>query len=162
MSLGVSFEDLLRYEEEQLEHWQNLFTRRPHLLKLEASPKDTVATVVFHVFTVQLRSAQRLQGEAMTPDAELKHDSVDELFAIAREAHRRIREFLAGASTQSMEELRTYPSPTLGKFTATPKKLLLHALVHGIRHWAQVARVLRENGQRADFNHDVLFSKQIS
>jgi uncharacterized damage-inducible protein DinB len=161
MALGISFEDLLRYDEEQLQHWREFFQKRPHLLKLEASARDTVADVLFHTFTVAYRSAQRLLGEPMTPDAELPHSSGEDLFAVATNAHRKLRQFLAGASTQSIEELRTFPSPTLGEFTVTPRKLLMHAIVHGIRHWAQVARILRENGQRADFSHDVLFSKVI-
>ncbi len=161
MALGISFEDLLRYEEEQLEKWRELFVKRPHLLQLDASATENVAQVIFHSFTVELRSAQRLLGEEMTPDSELKRKTVDELFGIARLAHDKLRQYLAKASTVSMEELRTFPSPTLGQFTATPKKLVTHALVHGIRHWAQIARILRENGQRADFSHDVLFSKVI-
>jgi uncharacterized damage-inducible protein DinB len=161
MALGISFEDLLRYEEEQLERWREFFRRRPHLLNLDASASDTIADVLFHTFTAEYRSAQRLLGESMTPDSELHRGSIDELFAIAAEAHRKVRQFLAGASTVSIEELRTFPSPTLGEFTATPRKLLMHALIHSVRHWAQVARILRENGQRSDFSHDVLFSKVI-
>ncbi|HUN89436.1 MAG TPA: DinB family protein [Terriglobales bacterium] len=161
MALGISFEDLLRYEEEQLQKWHDLFVRRPYLLKLEASPTETVESAIFHIFTAEYHSAQRLLGEEMTPTANLKHLTVDELFAIASEAHRKIRHFLAGASTVSLEELRTFPSTTLGEFTATPKKLLMHALVHSIRHWGQMARILRESGQRTDFSHDVLFSKVI-
>ena len=159
--IGIGFEELLRYEEEQTEQWRLLFAKRPHLLKLEASPKDDVAGLLFHTFTAEYRSAQRLLGEPMTGDAEFKHGNVEELFAIAAEAHKKIRQYLAGATVHSVEELRTFPSSTLGEFSATPKKLLTHALVHSIRHWAQVARILRENGQRATFSHDVLFSKTI-
>lgn len=161
MALGISFEDLLRYDEEQLQKWHELFAKRPHLLKLEASPTETIESLIFHIFTAEYRSAQRLLGEDMTPNADFNHATVDELFAIPREAHRKFRHFLAGASSVSMEEARTFPSSTLGEFTATPKKLFIHALVHSIRHWGQVARILRENGQRADFSHDVLFSKAI-
>jgi uncharacterized damage-inducible protein DinB len=161
MALGISFEDLLRYEEEQLEHWRELFQKRPFLLNLEASARDTLADLLFHMFSVEYRCAERLLSERMTPDAELSRSTVDELFSIATNAHAKLREFLAMSSTQSIEELRTFPSPTLGEFSATPKKLLLHSLIHSTRHWAQVARILRENGQRADFSHDVLFSKVI-
>jgi uncharacterized damage-inducible protein DinB len=161
LALGISYEDVLRYDEEQLQKWHDLFVKRPHLLKLEASPTETLEGLLFHIFTAEYRSAQRLLGEPMTPDAAIKHANADELFAIADEAHRKIRHYLAGASTVSLEELRTYPSTTLGEFTVTPKKLLMHLLVHSIRHWGQVARILRENGQRADFSHDVLFSKVI-
>lgn len=161
MALGISFEDLLRYEEEQLEKWRELFTKRPHLLQLEASPTENVAGVLFHIFVAEHHSAQRLLGEMMTPKNEFRQTTVDELFAIATQAHAKMRQFLARQDSVSMEELRTYPSHTLGEFSATPKKLLMHALIHAIRHWAQVARVLRENGQRTDFSHDVLFSKAI-
>jgi len=162
MTLGISFEDLLRYEEEQTEQWRELFAKRPHLLQLEASPTDTIASLLLHTFAAEYRSAQRLIGEPMTPDSELQHATVDELFSIAAEAHRKFRRYLATATTHSIEELRTFPSHTLGEFSATSKKLMTHALVHSIRHWAQVARILRENGQRAGFSHDVLFSKVIS
>ena len=161
MALGISFEDLLRYEEEQLEKWRELFAKRPHLLQLEASPTENVAGLLFHIFVAEHHSAQRLLGEAMIPKTEFRQTTVDELFSIATQAHSKMRQFLARTDSVSLEELRTYPSHTLGQFTATPKKLLMHALVHSIRHWAQVARILRENGQRADFSHDVLFSKAV-
>lgn len=161
MALGISFEDLLRYEDEQLEKWRELFQKRPHLLQLEASPTENVAAVLLHIFIAEYHSAQRLLGEEMTPKNQFKQTTIDELFSIATQAHEKMRQFLARESAVSIEELRTFPSHTLGEFTATPKKLLMHALVHAIRHWGQLARILRENGQRADFSHDVLFSKVI-
>jgi len=120
-----------------------------------------VAALLFHIFVAEYHSAQRLLGEAMTPKTEFKQTTVDELFAIATKAHAKMRQFLGRQDSASLEELRTFPSHTLGEFSATSKKLLMHALIHAIRHWAQVARILRENGQRADFSHDVLFSKVI-
>jgi uncharacterized damage-inducible protein DinB len=41
--------------------------------------------------------------------------------------------------------------------TATPKKIVIHVLVHEIRHWAQIATVLRAQGLTDEF-HDFLFS----
>ena len=86
---------------------------------------------------------------------------MDELFAIGVEAHRKLREYISSATPKSIAEVHTFPSHTLGEFKATPKKLRTPALVHSVRHWAQVARVLREHGQRADFSHDFIFSKVI-
>jgi uncharacterized damage-inducible protein DinB len=40
---------------------------------------------------------------------------------------------------------------------ATPKKIIVHTLMHEIRHWAQIATMLRLNGYKAEF-HDFLFS----
>ena len=161
MTVGISFEELLAYEEEQTKQWHEFFAKRPHLLKLEVSATDDLGGLLLHVFTASYRSAERLLGQPMTPNSEFKHGSVDELFAIGAEAHRKLSEYIKGATPAAIAEVHTYPSHTLGEFKATPKKLLTHALVHSIRHWAQVARVLREHGQRADFSHDVLFSKAI-
>jgi uncharacterized damage-inducible protein DinB len=156
---GVSFEELLRYDEEQCGQWRVLFEKRPFLLKLEASPKDTVADLIFHTFTSQLRCAQRLAGETMTKDSEFSRRTVADLFDIGDAARILFRDYLDDTTQESVSRLQKFPSHTLGEFETTPKKLLAHALVHSIRHWAQVARILRENGHRADFSHDLLFSK---
>jgi len=41
--------------------------------------------------------------------------------------------------------------------TATPRKIVVHILLHQIRRWAQIATLLRLNGLVDDF-HDFLFS----
>ena len=158
---AISFAELLDYQEEQTQQWLEFFLKRPHLLKVDVSPTSTVADLLFHTFTSEYRIAQRLLGELMTQDAEFVRGNVSDLFSIADLAHIKIREYLANTDQHRLEEIRKFPSPTLGEFEATPKKMLIHAVVHGVRHWAQVARALRESGQRADFSHDPLFSKRL-
>lgn len=41
--------------------------------------------------------------------------------------------------------------------TVIPKKIIVHVLVHEMRHWAQIATLLRLNGTTGEF-HDFLFS----
>ena len=41
--------------------------------------------------------------------------------------------------------------------TASPKKVVTHILFHEIRHWAQIATLLRLDGLKPDL-HDFLFS----
>ncbi len=161
MSVGISFEELLAYDEEQTQLWHEFFAKRSHLLKLQVSPTDDLAGLLMHIFTAMYRSAERLLGQPMTPNSDFKHGNVDELFAIGAGARGKLREYLSSATPESIAKVHTFPSHTLGEFKATPKKLLAHALVHSIRHWAQIARVLREHGQRADFSHDLLFSKSV-
>jgi uncharacterized damage-inducible protein DinB len=158
---GISFEDLLQYEEEQSEQWREFFLKKPFLLNVDVSPTWTVGDVLFHTFAAEYRVAQRLLGEIMVEDADFVRGNVSDLFSIADLSRIKFREYLTNVSAEQLEEMRTFPSPTLGEFHATPKKLLMHAIVHTIRHWAQVARAVRENGQRADFSHDVLFSKRF-
>jgi uncharacterized damage-inducible protein DinB len=94
-------------------------------------------------------------------DTDFPRGNVSDLFSITELAQIKFREYLAVATLEQMSEVKTFPSPTLGEFRASPKKLLMHGIVHSIRHWAQVARALRETGQRPDFSHDVLFSKRL-
>ena len=158
---GISFEELLDYQEEQTEQWRELFEKKPFLLKVDASPTQTIGDVLFHTFTSEYRIAQRLLAETMTPDAEFSRRTVSDLFSIGEAAHLKMREYVAHRTQDEVDALKKYPSPTLGEFEASPKKMLTHAIIHGIRHWAQVARAIRENGQRAEFSHDPLFSKRL-
>ena len=158
---GISFEELLDYQEEQTEQWRELFEKKPFLLKVDASPTQTIGDVLFHTFTSEYRIAQRLLAETMTPDAEFSRRTVSDLFSIGEAAHLKMREYVAHRTQDEVDALKKYPSPTLGEFEASPKKMLTHAIIHSIRHWAQVARAIRENGQRAEFSHDPLFSKRL-
>jgi uncharacterized damage-inducible protein DinB len=159
--LGIPFESLLRYDEQETEHWRVWFGKRPYLLKLDLSPSQTIGECIFHIFSAAYRIAERLLHEQMTPDSQLKHDTVDELFDLGRHAQEKFRTFLSTADPNQISNVRVFPSPTLGEFQASSRKLLTHALVHSIRHWAQIATVLREHGHRADWSHDLLFSKVI-
>lgn len=158
---GISFEELLDYHEEQTEQWRELFQKKPFLLKIDVSPTQTIGDALFHTFTSEYRIAQRLLDETMTQDAEFSRRTVSDLFSISEAAHLKMREYVAQRTQEEVAEVRKYPSPTLGEFEATPKKMLTHAIIHSIRHWAQVARAIRENGQRAEFSHDPLFSKRL-
>ncbi len=158
---GISFVELLEYVQEQTEGWRALFLRHPFLLNVDATPTSTVADLLFHIFTTEYHIAQRLVGETMRKDEDFARRTVSDLFSIGESARLKMREYLAQTDGEEVNRVRTFPSPTLGEFQATPKKMLTHAIVHGIRHWAQIARVVRENGHRAEFSHDVLFSKRI-
>lgn len=157
---SISFEELLRYEEEQSQHWRALFARKPHLLKMEASPTSTVADFLVHLIGSEYRMGQRLLGETMTPDRELKLETVEQFFELADKAREKLLQYLAN-STERFEEVKSYPSHTLGEIKASPKKMMLHAVLHSSRHWAQLARIIREHGVRIDWNSDVIFSKII-
>jgi uncharacterized damage-inducible protein DinB len=157
---SISFEELLRFDEEQSKRWREFFSRKPHLLKVDMSPSERVSDFLLHIFASEYRSAQRLLGETMTPNTEFKRASVEELFAIADSARAKLREYLAKAPS-NIDEVQIYPSLTLGEVKASPKKLLMHAVLHSVRHWAQLTRALRENGTRIDWSGDVIFSKVI-
>jgi uncharacterized damage-inducible protein DinB len=158
---GVSFADLFAYEEEDANHWEEWFRANAPALSSRVELKHTVRNKLFHIFSVAQRNAERLLGEEMTPDRELKARTLDELFDIGRLARRKYREYLANATEKQLATPLTYGSFTMGEFTATPRKLLLHGAIHSIRHWGQIATLLRQQGYQVGFQHDVIFSKVI-
>jgi uncharacterized damage-inducible protein DinB len=44
---------------------------------------------------------------------------------------------------------------------ASIRKTLFHVYIHEIRHWAQVARLVRERGFPPPGDHDLLFSSAL-
>ncbi len=158
---GVSFADLFAYEEEDANHWEEWFRANAPALSARVELKHTLRNKLFHIFSVAQRNAERLLGEEMTPDRALEARTLEQLFDIGRLARKKYREYLASATEGQLATPQTYDSITLGEFTATPRKLLLHGVIHSIRHWGQIATVLRQQGYEVGFQHDVIFSKVI-
>ena len=159
--LGVSFADLFAYEEEDANQWEQWFRANASALSARVELKHTLRNKLFHIFSVAQRNAERLLGEEMTPDRELQARTLDELFDIGRLARKKYREYLANATEEQLATPQAYDSFTFGEFTATPRKLLLHGVIHSVRHWAQIATFLRQQGYTVGFQHDVIFSKVI-
>jgi len=158
---GVSFADLFAYEEEEASHWEEWFRANSAALSARVELKHTLRNKLFHIFSVAQRNAERLLGEEMTPDQDLEARTLDQLFDIGRLARQKYRQYLATATDEQLAIPHKYSSFTIGEFTATPRKLLLHGVVHSIRHWGQIATLLRQQGYTVNFTHDVIFSEVI-
>lgn len=159
--LGVSFSELLAYEEEEANHWEEWFRANEPALSARVELKHTLRNKLFHTFSVAQRNSERLLGEPMTLDRALEARSLEQLFDIGRLARKKYREFLSRATEEQVAIPQTYDSFSLGEFVATPRKLLLHGAIHSIRHWGQIATLLRQQGYTVGFHHDVIFSKVI-
>ncbi|HMC32582.1 MAG TPA: hypothetical protein VKL99_17220 [Candidatus Angelobacter sp.] len=56
----------------------------------------------------------------------------------------------------------TLTFPTLGRRThRQPQKDFFHALLHSVRHWAQLSTHLRQKGYKQDWQHDFMASGVI-
>ncbi len=156
----ISFEDLLRYEEAEAEKWRAWLSRNLGALEVPVSDEKNVRRLVLHLHAVGHRNIQRLLGEEQTPNEQFPQASLDDLFAIGRDTRAKIRRLLAETSAEGLERPREFSSASLGKFSATPRKILLHGFVHATRHWAQIAAALRAHGYDSG-QHDVIFSEAV-
>ena len=159
--LGLSFDDLIEYTEWQRGKWRKWFRDRPEALALSTGDHGdgrftTVGEVVKHIFGAELRYVQRLEGEPLSDLAEVPTDQADKLFAKGDETRQRLKQLLAAMPGDQWEVARQFTILSY-RVTATPRKIIAHALMHEIRHWAQLATICRMSGHAADV-HDLLAS----
>jgi uncharacterized damage-inducible protein DinB len=156
-----SFAEMLDANERETGKWQSWFERQPAELfdlPLNIALAKNVREFLLHVFAVELRYAERLAGSAITEYESIPTGSVAELFAIGEKARALYRDYLARATDEDLAIVMEFPIRTLGVLRASKRKMFAHAMLHGVRHWAQLATALREAGHGTDWGHDFLFS----
>ena len=161
---ALTFRELLDYTAAETEHWHRwLASRPPALLDLPAGEgrTATVRGLVQHIFAVERRYADRLLGEPVTPYEAIDTTDVGTLFAAGAEARKRLERYLSGATDADLARRLEFQTISAGTLSASARKIVAHALVHGIRHWAQLATVLRQHGEATDWMHDLLMSDAL-
>jgi uncharacterized damage-inducible protein DinB len=157
----LSFSEMLEANERETGKWQSWFERQPaELLDLPVgiAMAKNVREFLLHLFAVELRYAERLTGSAVTEYESLPTGSVRELFAIGEKARGLYRQYLSGTTDEDLASVQEFPTRTAGVLRASKRKMFAHAMLHGVRHWAQLATALREKGHGTDWGHDFLFS----
>ncbi|HXE91934.1 MAG TPA: DinB family protein [Terriglobales bacterium] len=159
---ALPFDKLIEYEEEEAQKWEKwLRTQPPKALEVPVGTGDTatVRGLIWHICAVEYRHAQRLLGEPPASPEELRRESLDDIFRLGDTARMKMTSFLAGATDAVLNETITFETRTAGTFTSSRRKLLTHILLHGIRHWAQIATALRQAGYKQDWQHDFLMTE---
>ena len=162
--IGLSFSELLRFDEQETERWHQFLAKQgPGVLDLniDLAGRDTVRDLLLHIFTVELKYAERLSGGALTQPADLPKGTLDEIFGIATKAQGKMKTYLKTATEADLNGKITFPTLSAGEQTATRRKVLGHALIHSMRHWAQLTTEMRRRGHKADWHHDFLFTDAL-
>lgn len=158
MTQGFSLEDMLRYSEEETQRWKQFFTANPELLDLptDVAGAGTVRGLLIHIFSAELYFANAVQGLQQPDFDALDNQSVDEIFALGDGARGKFRNFLGGASDQDIDV-----KVPAGPYRPSKRKMIIHAVIHGVRHWAQLATSLRAQGHKQTWQHDFLLSSAM-
>lgn len=152
---------LAAYVNGETERWREWFAGAPDgVLDLPLGPgaDGTVRTLVKHVFAVELRYAERLAGLSVSAYEALADGSVEELWSIHRRAAALRDRFLREATPEALDRVLVSDTRRLGRIESRAHTVVVHSLVHGIRHWAQIAAVLRQHGHGGLWEHDWLLS----
>ena len=158
---GLSFGELLDYTSEETNHWRDWFKKNPAALDVstDIAGAKNVREVVLHVVAVQMRYAERLLNLPITEYESLSSKTGDELFTLAHKSVEDLRSFAVAANDADWDGTLTFPTRTAGTLTASRRKIFVHALMHGVRHWAQLATFLRQKGYKQEWPHDFIFSQ---
>jgi uncharacterized damage-inducible protein DinB len=157
---ALSPEELLGFCSEEHQRWRRWFQNNPQALDFPTDIARTtkVRELVLHIALVELRYSERMLNKEVTPYEGISTDDVDRLFDIAKEAEENFRAFCKTAADSDWNQVLTFPTRSAGALTASKRKMFVHSLLHGMRHWAQLSTLLRQRGLTQDWQHDFLMS----
>ncbi len=161
---SLTFRELLEYTATENERWESWLAKQPASILDVAVGEGRTATVrglLQHIFAVERRYADRLQDQPVSGYEIIDATSVASLFAGGRDSRERLEQYLAAATDDDLGRRLEFQTLTAGKQAASARKIVAHTLLHGIRHWAQLATALRQNGHQTDWQHDLLASSAL-
>jgi uncharacterized damage-inducible protein DinB len=153
----LTAEDVLAWNEKTAQVWRQLLADHPELL---AKPCDiagtkTIAELLQHIVAVQLRYAQRIADVPITEYAEVPFDSVASIYATHDHSIKLFQQLLTSAV--DWDAPIEFPTRSMGSLRSNRKAIFFHALLHSVRHYAQLATLVREHGVTSNWPMDYLF-----
>jgi uncharacterized damage-inducible protein DinB len=155
---ALTSEELQAWVERTSKGWRQLVAKNPQVLSLPCDVRETqsVAQLLQHIVAVELRYAQRLRDIPQSDYSTIPYGSAEEIFA----THDGALELLRGLpnwSPAEWEEVLEFGTRSAGTLRASRRTILVHLLMHSIRHYAQLATLVRHHGVRPDWEMDYLF-----
>ncbi|HVN93869.1 MAG TPA: DinB family protein [Terracidiphilus sp.] len=164
MSAGISFDEMLAWNDEASQWWKTHLDANPNLLELPCGigGAATVQEFVRHIWGAELRWAGRLAKMPETPREKIPAGPLDALFDLHTQAMVVYRRLLTEPEQAWSEPyILTFDWVPPDQRRVTRRKIAGHALFHGQRHWAQLATLVRNAGFPSNFRGDLLFSPAL-
>ena len=161
---SLTLRELLDYTRVETEHWHRwLAAQPPEVLGLPVGEgrTATVRGLIHHIIVVERRYTDRLRGEPVSSYEDVPSEPLDALFAAFADTRTRLDEWLASATDADLARRMEFQTISAGALTGSARKVIVHLLLHGIRHWAQLATTLRQQGYATDWSHDILMSDAL-
>ena len=152
----LTAEEMLAWNDRTAQTWRQLVEEHPEVLTIACDiyGVSTVGQLLQHIVAVETRYAQRLSGAAETPYEAIPYSTAAEIFGAHDAAMQMIRAELAkGGDWDAKFEFQTL---TMGRARASRKTVFFHALMHSVRHYAQLATLVRQHGFKTSFPMDYL------
>lgn len=152
---ALSGEEMMAWNERTAQGWRKLVEAHPAILGLECDVYGvkTVAELLRHIVAVEMRYGQRIMRAEETPYEAIPYGSAEEIFGAHDAAMALLRLALGQCDWEEKLEFQTL---TMGRMRASRKTIFFHALLHSIRHYAQLATLVRGKGFKPDWPMDYM------
>lgn len=161
--MHLSVDELLQYTDEERQAWESWFRDNGEdLLKMPllGGRENTVGAMILDIFGPEFRYALRLRGEQPGEYRNRPCARIDALFGFGLESRNLMRNYVR--KVEPAEWGRLIEVDVAGRiYQASARKIVMHVLLHEIRHWAQLGRVMGERGFVPPGNPDLLFSSAL-
>ena len=143
----LTAEELIAWNEHTHAEWKKLFIAHPEALAIPCDITGTknVAELMQHIVAPELRYAQQLANQPITDYKDIPYDSVGAIYSTHDRAIALFRELLASGNI-NWDEKFEFMTRSFGPARSTRKAILFHALLHAIRHYAQLTTLVRHHG----------------
>ena len=162
MAFAYSLDDLLAYTEWDRAQWRAWFRKHgaPALAVGLGAHSDgklqNIGELIRHIFSAEQRYVERCREVPLSDTSKVPAGDVEALFAFGDASRRALRELLATFPEGRWDESQEHQIGPY-RLRVTPRTMIIQAVTHELRHWAQVATLLRQAGFKTG-DHDYLTS----
>ncbi len=156
--VAITGSELQAWVEETSLGWKKLITLHPEILSFPCEIRETksVAQLLQHIVAVELRYAERLNELPQTLYESIPFDSAESIYATHDRAMELLRPLLE-QDQQFWSKILEMKTRSAGTLRASRRTVLVHLLMHSIRHYAQLATLVREKGVSPNWEMDYIF-----
>lgn len=161
--MHLTIPELLAYTAEERNRWERWFRENGDEMfqtPIAGGAETTIGQLVMHIFGGELRIIQFLRNEPTVKYRNLPCQNIAEVFGMGIKSRQAMLDFVDSMAGADWERVVEFPSGDK-PIRATVRKAVAHVCVHEIRHWAQIARLVRERGFAPPGEHDLLFSSAL-
>jgi uncharacterized damage-inducible protein DinB len=164
MGLTLTFDELLRYTNDERGKWRMWLVAHPAAMESPVQPPGarhaSVGKLVDHIFLAERRHLQRLREENVDESTGLTANNASPLFDYGASVRRELEQYVETLDEDVADQIRTFEVRDR-QYQMTPRKLLFHVLLHEARHWAQITLAVRLAGFEPPGDHDLFFSQAL-
>jgi uncharacterized damage-inducible protein DinB len=156
--VAITGDELQKWVEHTSNSWKKLLSEHTEILSFPCDIRETksVAELLQHIVAVELRYSERLSEIPQTPYELIPFDTVEAIYRTHDRAMELLRPLL-DRDDQFWATVLEFQTRSAGTLRASRRTVLVHQLTHSIRHYAQLATLVRKHGVAHDWMLDYIF-----